>query len=294
MTYKELYTANQTYDYSTLNHGSGFIFNRRPYNLEEMFNYKEHKNIGPTFKTLVDSKTFTLSCNAKDSDYNWHTVSNVGHMIRTSTSSKVNYAYLFWETATTTYRNTIGVGGGFGSDSNNNYGFYLPNVIGMSFTWKREGQWDKKYIGCRVFGMTYYSPRQNAWRAVRFTPYEEWGDKGYLSPEGDKWHWRLGNMADVAGGQSDSTWNPVQGVLSDDAQKMIFEDDWLLGGFFFEVKAEGKGGKGNRTKIFKLSDVQPIFGPYYPSNTVGPRTILPAQRTIDPTSAASGRYLYYQ
>lgn len=292
-TSKELYTAKQTYNYSTLSHSSGFFTSRRPYDLEEMFNYKEHKNIGPTFKTLVGGKSFTLSCNANDYDHGWHEIKNVQHMIKTSTSSKVNYAYLYWRTSTNTYRNTIGVGGGFGEDSYHNYGYYLPNVIGMSFTWRREGDWDRRFIGCRVFGINFYSPRQNAWRSVRFTPASEWGNKGYLSPEGDYWHYRDGNMADVAGGEDDSNWNPVQGVLSDDAQKMIFEDDWLLGGFFFEVKAEGKGGQANQDKIFKISDVQPIFGPYYASNTIGPRTILPAPKTIDPTTATEGRYLYY-
>ena len=291
--HREIYTANQTYNYNSMSYSSGFFSNRRPYNLEEMFNYKAHKNIGPTFKTLKGTNTFTLSCNKKDSEADWHEVNNISHMIRTSTSSSVKYGWLKWRIATNTYRNTIGLGGGFGNDSYYNYGFYLPNVIGMTFSWKREGDHAAKYVGCRVFGMNFYSPRQNAWRSVRFTPYSDWGSQGYYSPEGDKWAYRGGNMADTEGGESDWNWNPVQGVLSDDAQKMIFEDDWLLGGFFFEVKATGKTASVNKDRIFKISDVQPIFGPYYASNVQGPRTILPAPYTIDPRNAQNGRYLYY-
>lgn len=293
---KEIYTANQSYNYtdSVVPHKDKFSDSRRPYDLEEVFNYKQHWNQNPTFKTLIRGDTFSLSTNQNDSA-DFHYVENVNNIMKTSTSSNVKYAKLYWKTATSTYWNTIGCGGGFGNDSYYNYGYYLPNVVGMTFTWRREGGHSSMEVGCRAFGMNFYSPRMNSWRSVRWTPASNDANTGdYLSPEGDIWKGRGGNLGNLSGGASDSNWNIVQATMSaDNMNEILYGDDWLWGGVFFEVKANGKGGKGNQEKILKLCDLQPIFGPYIPDNQVGPRVILPANHPIDPSSRKDGMYINY-
>jgi len=215
--------------------------------------------------------------------------------MKTSYTDNVSYGWCKWVTATNTYRQTIGTGGGFANVDGDGGGssYFLPNVVGMTFSWRREGDYDKRYCGFKYFGMNYYSPSRRKWRTVRFsknTTENVNGHKDYYSPEGDRWQQRGGDPTIEDGGDVDLDWNPISASLSQAAVTAVLEDDWLWGGVWFELQGYGKGGKGNKVKIVKIADVQPIFGPYLADGALGPRIILPAP-LVRTNGSSSDNYL---
>lgn len=285
MTYKrELYCADQSFNWKSVNlsyDNSGFFTPRRPYDLKSIFNENQEKNLSPSMKTLIDERGCNPSFDKTDSE-SWLTITNPHHMMYTSRSDNVSYGWMEFVTGTKDHHNTFGTGYGFKDieGSSGGYGFYLPNVVGMTFTWGFEGYWTNREAGCAYFGMNYYSPSRRKYRTVRFNRHSSFnqsnGSTDYYSPEGDRWQWRGGDLGNLSGGASDSAWNPVSASLSEAAVKKVIEEDWYWCGIWFEIKAKGRSGKSNAQRKVKIADVQPIFGPYIGNGVPGPRCVLPA------------------
>ena len=285
MTYKrELYCGNQGFNWKSVNlsyDSAGFFTPRRPYDLAYMFNEVERKNLNPKMKTLIGDWTCNPSYD-EDDGQTWLTITNPHHMTITSRSDNVSFGWMEFVTGTKDHYNTFGTGYGFEDfdDTNGGYGFFLPNVVGMTFTWGFNGYWTKREAGCRYFGMNYYSPSKRQYRTVRFSRHrsvrQSNGSTDFYSPEDDRWQWRGGDLGDLSGGEMDSKWNPVSASLSEAAVKKVIEEDWYWCGIWFECRANGRAGKANAQRKIKFADVQPIFGPYIADGAPGPRVVLPA------------------
>ena len=180
---KKIFCAHQGLNYysANLSHNSGMIANKRPYNMETMFDYEVFRNLDQdNLYTLANDHRFSVKTTATDGE-RWVESNNITHMLKDSDINNVSYGWSMMKNQSNDYYNTFGVGGGV----KNKYGiksYYLSNVVGMSFSWSRHGsEHSKGYISCPHFGMCFYSPSQQKWRQVRFTAHRK-ETNNYYSP----------------------------------------------------------------------------------------------------------------
>ena len=246
-TAKRIYTAS--YDQADNAPNSGFYSERRPFGYESMFSSNVYKNLDKTYTLLATGGTYSLNTNQNDSA-DWHNIINFNHIMKSSTGS--NYARVEWDVKSS-YYNMIGMGPYFG-DVNC---FFHPNVIGATFTWRKsESYWSDGECGFKHWGLLYYQPSSNRWRAVRFNTHQSSGNR-YTSNEGDDWVHHNGNPA--AFGTAVNGWKATRGMLGASSKNYVLTEEWLWGGFYIRAECTDRGGSSHWRKL-DLSDFQPIYG----------------------------------
>jgi len=260
---------------------SGFYSNRRPFSYENMFGSAVYKNQNKVFTTLDGGTDFELKTNANDNGSD-RTIENFHHIMKSSSSSSPSYGKFYWNVQTN-YYNMTGMGPFWGTSSST-WSYWHANVIGASFTWRKDqGAYDEGECGFKHWGLNYYSPSRNLWRTVRFNSKSSTGNH-YYSNEGDDWVHHRGNP--VAFGTTVNGWVGCRGLLSSGGRNKVTTEDWLWGGFYIIGECTNRGGV-SRVRRLDLSDLQPVYS--NPGNNA--RLIVPASSQEISDLRNSGRRL---
>ena len=248
----QLYLANT--DQASSAPSGGWYANRRAYNYQYYWANEGFANQNKTLTALATGSTFTVATNANTNGSD-RLVDNFEHIIRTSTSSTFSYGRFYWKVQTN-YWNTTGlgpyweVGRTAGAD-------YHPNVVGATLTWRKDqGYWSDGECGFKSWGLNYYSPSRDLWRAVRFNTHSSSGNH-YTSQEGDDWVHHGGDPAAL--GTQVTGWKGTRGYLGSTARNYVMTEDWLWGGLWITGECTSRGGS-SRERRLDISDFQPIYG----------------------------------
>lgn len=237
----------------------GWWANRRAYNYEGYWQNQSYGDKSETLRLLATGSTFTVDTNA-----NWNggdrQLINLPDMMKNSSGSTQNYARLYWKVQTN-YWNTCGLGpyweiNGTNIDKNKWCHFH-PNVVGATFTWRKDtSYWSDGECGFKSWGLNYYSPSRDLWRAVRFNTHSSSGNH-YTSQEGDDWVHHGGNPAAL--GTKVDGWKATRGYLGTSNRNYVMTQDWLWGGLWITGECTSRGGS-SRERQLDISDFQPIYG----------------------------------
>ena len=260
MSTSQLYYADKTGAPNSPDGSSNFWNSRRAYGYDNYHGGSFNKNISPSFTRLGNGTTYRLETNQDDGP-DWHNVVNMDHMWRTSTGS--SYGRIEWNVKSV-YRQVIGFGPFFSSSTRS---YFHANVIGVTFSFKRDGYLANDNVlgwcGFRNFGSLYYQPSSNRWRAVdwdntRRITVSGYPNSVYESSSNDRFTWYGTDPTNFYIG-SNTSWHSVKAWAGTQAHNYIMNEEWLWGGFYIQAQCTDDGGI-SRLRRIKFADLQPIYG----------------------------------
>lgn len=263
-TATRIYTANTAAgDYYPGN--PGWYASRRAYSYANYFGSYVHKNQNRDFTLMATGGVFSLKTEGPDNGSD-RKIINFHHIMKTSSNSSQSYGRMYWNTQKL-YWNTVGLGPFFGTNGDTK-AFWHPNVIGATFTWRKDtSHYDAGEVGFDNWGLVYYSPSRNQWRTVRFHKGRKSGNHWY-SAENDDWTFHGGDP--TAYGTEVNGWQGNGGYLGTTNRNYVMTQDWLWGGLYFTGGTTTRGS-ASHTRNLDISDFQPIYG----DKGSGTKLILP-------------------
>ena len=254
-TARQIYLADVTGAPSNPDGGSNYKWaNRRAFGYDNYAGAGYSKNLNSTFTRLSDGTSYNVGTNRDDS-VSWHTISNMDHIWKTGIGSE--YGFVSWDVKTI-YNNTIGFGPFFGHTTRS---FFHPNVIGVTFSFIRDGANVSGECGFKKFGSLYYQPSSNRWRSLEWsnasnTALSGYPNRVYQSASGDRFTYYGSDPTNYV--TDNKNWHSVKAWAGAIAETYILNEEWLWGGFYIQVECTDAGSI-SRIRQMKLADLQPIY-----------------------------------